>query len=61
MIFDMKLKTDGRYDYSAIRSARTTVWPGGKRLAVHLCLNVEHFSFGEGLGVCLDSCQPLRA
>jgi hypothetical protein len=50
MIFDMKPITQ-RKDYS---------WPGGKRLAVHLCLNVEHFSFGEGLGVRLDSCQPLR-
>ena len=46
----MKLKTHGRYDYSAITERKDYSWPGGKRLAVHLCLNVEHFSFGEGLG-----------
>ena len=44
------LKTHGRYDYSAITERRDYSWPGGKRLAVHLCLNVEHFAFGEGLG-----------
>jgi peptidoglycan/xylan/chitin deacetylase (PgdA/CDA1 family) len=46
----MKLKTHGRYDYSAITERKDYSWPGGKRLAVHLCLNVEHFSFGDGLG-----------
>jgi allantoinase len=46
----MKLKTHGRYDYSAITERKDYSWPSGKRLAVHLCLNVEHFSFGEGLG-----------
>ena len=46
----MKLRTHGRYDYSAITERKDYSWPGGKRLAVHLCLNVEHFSFGEGLG-----------
>ena len=44
------LKTHGRYDYSAITERKDYSWPGGKRLAVHLCLNVEHFAFGEGLG-----------
>ncbi len=46
----MKLKMHGRYDYSAITERKDYSWPGGKRLAVHLCLNVEHFSFGDGLG-----------
>jgi peptidoglycan/xylan/chitin deacetylase (PgdA/CDA1 family) len=46
----MKLKSHGRYDYSAITERKDYSWPGGRRLAVHLCLNVEHFSFGEGLG-----------
>src|SRR5258706_14613799 len=46
----MKVKTHGRYDYSAITERKDYSWPEGKRLAVHLCLNVEHFSFGEGLG-----------
>jgi allantoinase len=46
----MKLTSHDRYDYSAITERQDYSWPGGKRLAVHLCLNVEHFSFGEGLG-----------
>jgi len=46
----MKLKSHGRYDYSAITERKDYSWPDGKRLAVHLCLNVEHFSFGDGLG-----------
>jgi len=46
----VKLKGHGRYDYSAITERKDYSWPGGKRLAVHLSLNVEHFSFGEGLG-----------
>ena len=44
------LKSHGRYDYSAITARKDYSWPGGQRLAVHLCLNVEHFAFGEGLG-----------
>jgi peptidoglycan/xylan/chitin deacetylase (PgdA/CDA1 family) len=44
------LKSHGRYDYSAITTRKDYSWPGGQRLAVHLCLNVEHFAFGEGLG-----------
>jgi allantoinase len=42
------LKTHGRYDYSAIAKRPDYSFPGGKRLAVHFCLNVEHFTFGEG-------------
>jgi peptidoglycan/xylan/chitin deacetylase (PgdA/CDA1 family) len=44
------LKSHGRYDYSAISKRADYTWPGGKRLALHLCLNVEHFEFGQGLG-----------
>jgi allantoinase len=52
------LKTHGRYDYSAITKRPDYSWPGGKRLAVHLCLNAEHFSFGEGLGNDYSVPQP---
>jgi peptidoglycan/xylan/chitin deacetylase (PgdA/CDA1 family) len=52
------LKTHGRYDYSAITKRPDYSWPGGKRLAVHLCLNVEHFAFGEGLGNDYSVPQP---
>ena len=39
----------GRPDYS---------WPNGKRLAVYFALNLEHFSFGEGLGAELAPGGP---
>ena len=44
------LKTHGRYDYAALPSRKDYAWPGGKRIALHFSLNVEHFAFGEGLG-----------
>ena len=40
----------GRYPYSPIPSRPDYCWPGGKRLAVYLALNVEHFAFGESPG-----------
>src|SRR5688572_33501112 len=54
----LMLKSHGRYDYSAITARPDYSWPGGKRLAVHLCLNVEHFAFGEGLGNDYSVAQP---
>ncbi|MDO8279734.1 MAG: polysaccharide deacetylase family protein [Burkholderiaceae bacterium] len=44
------LKSHDRYDYSALPRRPDYCFPGGRRLAVHLALNVEHFAFGEGLG-----------
>jgi allantoinase len=44
------LQTHGRYGYSAIAKRPDYSFPDGRRLAVHLALNVEHFSYGEGLG-----------
>ena len=46
----MRLHGHGRYDYSAIGRRPVYDWPGGKRLAVYIGLNLEHFAFGEGLG-----------
>jgi len=49
---DVKLKTlpsHGRYTYSAITKRGDYTWPGGKRLAVYVALNLEHYAFGEGL------------
>ena len=46
----MELKKHGRYDYSPIIERPDYDWPEGKRLAVYIGLNIEHFSFGEGLG-----------
>lgn len=44
------LKQHQRYPYSAIVDRRDFDWPDGKRLAVYIGLNLEHFAFGEGLG-----------
>ena len=46
----MKLSDHGRYDYSPIVERPDYSWPDGKRLAFYIALNVEHFSFGEGMG-----------
>jgi peptidoglycan/xylan/chitin deacetylase (PgdA/CDA1 family) len=48
-----ELRTHGRYPYSAIVRRPGYAWPGGKRLAVYIGFNVEHFDFGEGLGATL--------
>ena len=42
-----------RFPYSGLRSRPDFDWPEGKRLAVHIAINLEHFIFGEG-GVDLD-------
>ena len=49
----MPLRSHGRYDYSPITSRPDYTWPNGKRLAVYIALNLEHFAFGEGLGAQL--------
>jgi peptidoglycan/xylan/chitin deacetylase (PgdA/CDA1 family) len=55
----MKLTSHGRYDYSPIAGRPVYDWPNGRRLAVYLGLNLEHFAFGEGLGAELaPSAQP---
>ena len=46
----MELKKHGRYAYSPIVERPQYDWPGGKRLAFYIGLNVEHFHFGEGMG-----------
>ena len=47
----------GRYAYSALPQRPVYDWPGGKRLAVYFALNLETFSFGEGLGARLAPAQ----
>jgi peptidoglycan/xylan/chitin deacetylase (PgdA/CDA1 family) len=49
----MDLPTHGRYGYRAITDRPDYDWPEGKRLAVYVGLNLEHFAFGEGLGAKL--------
>ena len=52
------LRSHGRYEYSAITRRPAYSWPGRKRLAVYIGFNLEHFSFGEGLGAALGPRSP---
>lgn len=54
----MPRSSHSRYEYSAITDRQDFSWPDGKRLAVYLGLNLECFSFGEGLGAQLAPPQP---
>lgn len=54
----MKLKKHNRYDFSPITERQDFTWPGGKRLAFYVALNVEHFSFGEGIGLTATPGTP---
>ena len=47
------LPTHGRYDYSNITTRPDYSWPGGRRLAVYLALNIEAFGFGVGKGAAI--------
>jgi peptidoglycan/xylan/chitin deacetylase (PgdA/CDA1 family) len=46
----MTLSTHDRYDYIPLDARPVYDWPGGKRLAVCFCNNIEVFSFLDGLG-----------
>lgn len=48
----------GRYPYSALPARPVYDWPGARRLAVYLALNLETFAFGEGLGAELAPGGP---
>ena len=48
-----ELAGHGRYAYSAIHRRPDWHWPEGKRLAVYIGFNIEHFEFGRGLGARL--------
>jgi hypothetical protein len=52
------LADHGRYPYSPINARPVYDWPNGKRLAVYIGLNLEWFSFGEGLGAELAPGGP---
>jgi allantoinase len=47
----LKLPGHPRYDYSPIVKRPHYAWPGGKRLAFYVALNIEHFAFGTGVGM----------
>jgi peptidoglycan/xylan/chitin deacetylase (PgdA/CDA1 family) len=52
------LSSHNRFPYSAIVDRPNFDWPGGKRLAVHVCLNLEHFAYNEGLGLSYSPGLP---
>jgi allantoinase len=54
------LRTHGRYDYAPIHGRATYKWPNGAGLAVYIAVNLEHFSFGEGLGAQLAPSGPIE-
>jgi allantoinase len=45
----MKLRSHGRFVFTPITARPNWAWPGGKRLAVYVALNLEIYGFGEGL------------
>lgn len=44
------LPNHGRFPYSPWSARSRESWPFGRKLAVYLGANLEHFAFGEGLG-----------
>ncbi|WP_371132503.1 polysaccharide deacetylase family protein [Polaromonas sp.] len=48
----------GLFDFQGIHHRPDYCWPGGRRLAVYLGFNLEHFAFGEGLGANLGPASP---
>jgi allantoinase len=47
----LTLPGHGRYAYSAITKRKDFEWPGGKRLAFYVAINIEHFAYNVGIGV----------
>jgi len=54
----IRLPYHDRYPYSPITERKDYSWPGGKRLAVYLGLNIEHFAYGAGEGHLLTVANP---
>lgn len=54
----MTLTGHNRYDYTPITDRASFTWPVGKGLAVYLGVNLEHFTFGAGLGAELAPGGP---
>jgi allantoinase len=52
------MKDHGRYAYAPIVGRPDYHWPERRRLAVYIGYNLEHFSFGEGLGARLGPASP---
>ena len=55
----MALPTHGRFDYSPLPQRPDYSWPGGKRLAMYVALNIETFGFGMDCGPVLGPALPM--
>lgn len=55
-----KLRHPGRFDDTPIVRRAKGQWPGGRKLAVYVALNLESYAFGEGLSedIVPGSGQP---
>jgi peptidoglycan/xylan/chitin deacetylase (PgdA/CDA1 family) len=47
----LRLPGHGRYEFVPITKRQDYGWPGSKRLAFYIALNIEHFAFGAGIGM----------
>jgi allantoinase len=52
------LPSPNRFAFSPIVARPDFSWPGGRRLAVYLALNLEHFAWNEGLGISYSPGIP---
>ncbi len=52
------LSQHNRFPYRAIHEGGLAAWPNGSGLAVYIALNLEHFSFGDGMGAELAPGGP---
>ncbi|MBC7780565.1 MAG: polysaccharide deacetylase [Proteobacteria bacterium] len=48
------LPSHDRFPYSGIDTRAKYAWPEGKRLALYIAINIEHFPFGVDGGIDLD-------
>ena len=55
----MVLPTHDRFNFSPITTRPNYDWPGGKRLAMYIALNVETFGFGMEVGPVLGGGLPM--
>ena len=55
----MVLPTHDRFNFSPITTRPNYDWPGGKRLARYIALNVETFGFGMEVGPVLGGGLPM--
>jgi peptidoglycan/xylan/chitin deacetylase (PgdA/CDA1 family) len=56
----MKLPAHGRYAHSAIPHRPTYELPGGKRLALLVVNNIEHFAYRAGIGSDVTGPAPVQ-